>query len=48
MKMTLKSALAGAVALTLTAGVSYAQEVTLRCQHFVSPKAAVPILFSSF
>lgn len=42
MKMTLKSALAGAVALTLTAGVSYAQEVTLRCQHFVSPKAAVP------
>ncbi len=45
MKMTLKSALAGAVALTVTAGASFAQEVTLRCQHFVSPKSAVPLHF---
>ena len=45
MKFTLKAALAGAVAITLTAGASIAQEVTLRCQHFVSPKAAVPLYF---
>ena len=45
MKFTLKAALAGAVAVTLTAGTSFAQEVTLRCQHFVSPKSAVPLHF---
>ncbi len=36
--------LAGALALT-TAGQVAAQEVTLRFQHFLSPKAAVPIGF---
>ncbi|WP_353338422.1 TRAP transporter substrate-binding protein [Pelagimonas sp. KU-00592-HH] len=45
MKLTLKAALAGAVALTLTAGTSFAQEVTLRCQHFLSPKASIPKYF---
>ena len=46
MKFTMKAALAGAVAVTLTAGASFAQEVTLRCQHFVSPKSAVPFYFA--
>lgn len=45
MKITFKSALVGAMALTLSAGASMAQEVTLRCQHFVSPKSAVPAGF---
>jgi len=36
---------AGAVALALTTSVAVAQEVTLRFQHFVSPKSAVPALF---
>jgi TRAP-type C4-dicarboxylate transport system substrate-binding protein len=29
----------------LTATTSFAQEVTLRCQHFLSPKASVPLYF---
>ncbi len=45
MKWTLTSALAGAVALGLTATASFAQEVTLRCQHFLSPNGSVPKFF---
>lgn len=45
MKLNFKTALAGAVAVTLTAGASFAQEVTLRCQHFISPKGSVPAFF---
>jgi len=37
-----KSLLAGAVALALTSSAAFAQEVTLRFQHFISPKGAVP------
>ena len=40
-----KSLLAGAVALALTTSAAVAQEVTLRFQHFISPKGAVPSLF---
>lgn len=42
MKLTMKATLAGAVALGLSAAAGFAQDVTLRCQHFVSPKSAVP------
>jgi TRAP-type C4-dicarboxylate transport system substrate-binding protein len=45
MTFHIKSALVGAVALAMTAGSAMAQEVTLRCQHFVSPKSAVPAMF---
>lgn len=45
MKLTFKAALAGAVAITLTSGAAFAQEVTLRCQHFISPKGSVPAFF---
>lgn len=45
MNKLLSTALGGAVALALTAGLSAAQEVTLRCQHFLSPKASVPAFF---
>ena len=45
MKITLKTALAGAVALGLTASAALAQEVTLRFQHFISPKGSVPAFF---
>ncbi|MEL6801076.1 MAG: TRAP transporter substrate-binding protein [Pseudomonadota bacterium] len=45
MKHTLMTALAGAVALSLSAGASAAQEVTLRCQHFLSPQGSVPKFF---
>lgn len=45
MKFTVKVALAGAMAVTLSAGASFAQEVTLRCQHFLSPKGSVPRYF---
>lgn len=49
MKFTLKSALAGAIALglstTITAGTAFSQEVTLRFQHFISPKGSVPKFF---
>ncbi len=40
-----KSMMAGAAALALTASAAFAQEVTLRFQHFISPKGAVPALF---
>ncbi len=49
MKFTLKSALIGAIALGLgaafTTGAAISQEVTLRFQHFISPKGSVPKLF---
>lgn len=45
MKLTLKAALAGALALTFSTGTVMAQEVTLRCQHFLSPKASIPKYF---
>ncbi|WP_298570974.1 TRAP transporter substrate-binding protein [uncultured Aliiroseovarius sp.] len=45
MKYTMKTAFAGAVALGLTAGASFAQEVTLRCQHFLPPKGSTPLYF---
>jgi len=48
MKSTLKSAIAGVMALGtlgLTSGAVMSQEVTLRFQHFLSPKASVPQLF---
>lgn len=45
MKMIMKSALAAALALAASGTASFAQEVTLRCQHFLSPKAAVPLHF---
>lgn len=41
----LKTLLAGAAALALTTSVAVAQDVTLRFQHFISPKGAVPSLF---
>ncbi len=41
MKFTLKTAFAGAVALSLTASTAMAQEVTLRFQHFLGPKGAM-------
>ncbi|MEM6311832.1 MAG: TRAP transporter substrate-binding protein [Pseudomonadota bacterium] len=40
-----KTLLAGAAAVALTATAALAQEVTLRFQHFVSPKSAVPSMF---
>ena len=40
-----KTLFAGAVALALTTSAAFAQEVTLRFQHFISPKGAVPSLF---
>jgi len=45
MKFTLKAALAGALALGLAAGAAMGQEVTLRFQHFISPKGSVPKFF---
>lgn len=45
MNKPLKTALAGIMALGLTAGMALAQDVTLRFQHFISPKASVPNLF---
>lgn len=47
MKVILKSALAAALGLTgaLAAASAAAQEVTLRCQHFLSPKASIPAGF---
>jgi len=40
-----KTILAAAAALGLSAGASLAQDVTLRCQHFLSPKGSVPKFF---
>lgn len=45
MKNLITAALTGAVALGLSASIGFAQEVTLRCQHFLSPKASVPQFF---
>ncbi len=45
MNLTLKSTLAGMLALGLTAGAALSQEVTLRFQHFISPKGSVPAYF---
>jgi TRAP-type C4-dicarboxylate transport system substrate-binding protein len=45
MNHLMKSALAGAVALGLGAGAATAQEITLRCQHFLSPQGSVPKFF---
>ncbi len=45
MKHTLIAALAGAVALGISATAASAQEVTLRCQHFLSPQGSVPKFF---
>ncbi|WP_425090381.1 TRAP transporter substrate-binding protein [Tropicimonas sp. S265A] len=41
----LKSALAGAVLVGISASAVVAQEVTLRCQHFLSPQGSVPKFF---
>lgn len=45
MKLLLRSALAGALALGLSAGTSFAAQVTLRCQHFLPPTSSVPAYF---
>ncbi|NNF71873.1 MAG: C4-dicarboxylate ABC transporter, partial [Rhodobacteraceae bacterium] len=45
MKHALMTALAGAVALGLSTTVAVAQDVTLRCQHFLSPQGSVPKFF---
>ncbi|MDU8911453.1 TRAP transporter substrate-binding protein [Aestuariicoccus sp. MJ-SS9] len=45
MKHLLISAMAGAVALGLGASAAVAQEVTLRCQHFLPPQGSVPAFF---
>lgn len=45
MKTLINITLAGAAALGMSASFALAQEVTLRCQHFLSPKAAVPQYF---
>ncbi|HHI70176.1 MAG TPA: TRAP transporter substrate-binding protein [Rhodobacteraceae bacterium] len=45
MKFTLKTAFAGVLALGLSAGAALSQEVTLRFQHFISPKGSVPKFF---
>ncbi|MEM9474107.1 MAG: TRAP transporter substrate-binding protein [Pseudomonadota bacterium] len=45
MKHALITALSGAVALGLSAGAVAAQDVTLRCQHFLSPQGSVPKFF---
>jgi TRAP-type C4-dicarboxylate transport system substrate-binding protein len=45
MSITFKAALAGALAIGLSAGAAAAQEVTLRCQHFLPPKGSVPLYF---
>ena len=45
MNRLLTTALGGALALAMAAGAAAAQEVTLRCQHFLSPKGSVPAFF---
>ncbi len=45
MNVTIKAVLAGALALGLGASAALAQEVTLRFQHFISPKGSVPKFF---
>ncbi|PTX55825.1 TRAP-type C4-dicarboxylate transport system substrate-binding protein [Litoreibacter ponti] len=44
MKHLLKSAALAAI-MGVTGSAAFAQEVTLRCQHFLSPKASVPQYF---
>lgn len=43
--LNIKTLLAGATAIALSASAVMAQDVTLRFQHFVSPKSAVPAGF---
>ncbi len=45
MKFTLKTVLAGALALGFSTTAALSQEVTLRFQHFISPKGSVPKYF---
>ncbi|MFC2967678.1 TRAP transporter substrate-binding protein [Acidimangrovimonas pyrenivorans] len=45
MNFTVKAALAGVVALGLSAGSGLAQDVTLRCQHFLPATGSVPKFF---
>ncbi len=45
MNKWITTALAGAMAIGMGASFAIAQEVTLRCQHFLSPKASVPAFF---
>ncbi len=45
MKTLITTTLASAVALSVSASFAFAQDVTLRCQHFLSPKASVPQFF---
>lgn len=45
MTFMFKAALAGAVVLAVSASAGFAAEVTLRCQHFLSPKGSVPMFF---
>ncbi len=45
MKLSLKTVLAGAMTLGLTTGAAWSAEVTLRFQHFISPKGSVPKSF---
>ncbi|MFQ6547932.1 TRAP transporter substrate-binding protein [Aestuariibius sp. 2305UL40-4] len=42
---TVRRAFMGALAFGISATVASAQEVTLRCQHFLSPMASVPAMF---
>ena len=45
MKQTIKLLLAGAMAVGVSATATLAQDVTLRFQHFISPKGSVPAYF---
>ena len=45
MKFAMRTAFIGALAVGLTAGAAMAQEVTLRCQHFLPAKGSVPAFF---
>lgn len=45
MKLFTTASLAAALTLAVSATSAFAQDVTLRCQHFVSPKSAVPAMF---
>lgn len=45
MKFSIKTGVVTALALGLTAGAALSQEVTLRFQHFISPRGSVPQYF---
>lgn len=45
MNFALKTAFVGALAIGFSAGAAVAQEVTLRCQHFLPAKGSVPMFF---